>query len=390
MKILFITSMYVPDTSSGPSNAIRNYCTELVKRGHDVTIYTTDRFSKNKRVGTFRAEVDNVAVYYFRNLSNILAWRFKRLTPLKLRGYLRNNISKFDVTVIAETRSTLALLGYYYCRKFNMPYVFTAFGSLPRRNEGVKTLYDLFFVNPMIRNAKALLAQTEHEKHVYRQFGASDDQIVLLPLPVDNSSFKNLRPGQFRSKYNIPEDRKILLFVGRFNKHKGIEYLLELFGRCLDKMKNLTLVIAGRDDGYLDEINSLIRELNLSDNLILIDDGLYGDEKSDAYADADIFLITSCIFEETSMASLEACACGTAVAMTEQVWIPYALNYNAGIKLTLDLIEDTDSLLKVLATDHSLAEMGLNARRMIKEQHDVPVVGKQLEQTIRNATAKGE
>ena len=389
MKILFITSMYVPDTSSGPSNAIRNYCTELVKRGHDVTIYTTDRFSKNKRVGTFRAEVDNVAVYYFRNLSNILAWRFKRFLPLGLRDHLCKTIATFDVVVIVETRSTVSLLGYLYCRKFNVPYVFTAFGSLPRRREGVKTIYDFFFVKPMIRGAKALLAQTNHEMDVYREFGGFGEQVILLPLPLDISIFQNVNFGRFKAKYSIPEKNKMLLFVGRFNKHKGIDYLLKLFSQCHKTIKNLTLVIAGRDDGCLAQIHSLIKELHLDDHVVLIDQGLYGEEKADAYADADMFLITSVNFEETSMASLEACACGTSIALTDKVWIPHLLEYNAGIRLSLELAQDTASLREVLSTDHVLAKMGSNARRLVQEHYDVPVVGKQLDQVIRNAIVKG-
>lgn len=389
VKILFITAMYVPGASSGPSNAVRNYCTELVRSGHDVTIYATDRYSKEERAGTFRVKTDGVAVYYFRNLSNTLAWHFKRFTPLGLRGYLRKTIATFDVVVIVETRSTVSLLGYHYCRKFNVPYVFTAFGSLPRRKEGLKTIYDFFFVNPMIRYAKALLAQTEHEMDVYKQFGGSDEQLVLLPLPLDISIFQEVNSGRFKTKHGIPEKHKMLLFVGRFNKHKGIDYLLRLFSRCLETIKNLTLVIAGRDDGYLDQIRSAIKELRLGDHVVLIDQGLYGEEKADAYADADMFIITSVHFEETSMASLEACACGTAVALTENVWISHLLEYNAGIRLSQELAQDTASLRQVLTAKHVLVEMGSNARRLVQEHYDVPVVGEQLEKVIRTALAKG-
>ena len=389
-RILVVTGAFTPGLSSGPSNVVFSYCKELVKRGYAIAVYTTNRFSKDKTIKSFYSEIEGIKVYYFKNFSNKLAWKYKRYLPIGMKSCIKRNITNFNLVIIVETRHTSALLSYYYCRKYNVPYIFTALGSLPRRSEGIKTTYDRFFVYPMIRNAGALLAQTEHEKDVYKQFKATDEKIVLLPLPIDVSKYCNLPPsGAFRHKYRIPDNRKLLVFLGRFHESKGFDYLLILFANCYRKDKHLMLVIAGRDDGYLQGIKRLVADFQLEESVLLIKEGLYGEDKINAYIDADMFIITSKIFEETSMASLEACACFTPVAVSEKISIPYIEKYNAGIILKYNINDDMDNILRV-AGDKSVSNlMGKNARRMIEEKFDIYTVVNRLETVINSICLKG-
>ena len=54
------------------------------------------------------------------------------------------------------------------------------------------------------------------------------DKIVLISaLSFDVEEFSQLPPlGRFRTKYNI-EDKQIVLFLGRINWIKGLNFLVE-------------------------------------------------------------------------------------------------------------------------------------------------------------------
>ena len=71
MKILqVINAYYPPYVSGGAAFAAHNICKALMKRGHEVTVYTTNILSRD-RLFTPKQNpivVDGVKVYYFSNL----------------------------------------------------------------------------------------------------------------------------------------------------------------------------------------------------------------------------------------------------------------------------------------------------------------------------------
>ena len=70
------------------------------------------------------------------------------------------------------------------------------------------------------------------------------------------------------------------------------------------------LVVVGRDDGFKAEMDRLVHYLGLGPQFHFAG-ALYGRDALPVYVDADLFCITPTHFEETSLAALTACACGT-------------------------------------------------------------------------------
>ena len=81
------------------------------------------------------------------------------------------------------------------------------------------------------------------------------------------------------------------------------------------------LAVVGRDDGQLDELRSRFAPL-FAAGAVRFAGPLYGSDRFAAYGDADVFCLTPRHWEETSVAALEAAACGTPVVVTEQSEIP--------------------------------------------------------------------
>ena len=66
------------------------------------------------------------------------------------------------------------------------------------------------------------------------------------------------------------ENKKIILFFGRINKIKGLDFQIKAYDHLINKMNyhNSVFVIVGPDDGYLDEAKRLVNSLKLSKSII--------------------------------------------------------------------------------------------------------------------------
>jgi glycosyltransferase involved in cell wall biosynthesis len=102
---------------------------------------------------------------------------------------------------------------------------------------------------------------------------------------------------------------------------------------------------------------------------------LYGDERFEAYVDADVFCLTPRHWEETSVASLEAAACGTPVVVTEQAELPGLAPETGGFVVSLDP-PAVRAAVEAALDDRG---MGERARRHVLAQHGRDAVVDQLE-----------
>ena len=91
---------------------------ELVRRGHEVTVFTTDAYDAKSRLVYERNPVhmDGFTVYHFRNLSNHLA--HKNLSIAPTMGFaLRKHIESLDLIHIREYFSVQTVLAHHYATK---------------------------------------------------------------------------------------------------------------------------------------------------------------------------------------------------------------------------------------------------------------------------------
>jgi glycosyltransferase involved in cell wall biosynthesis len=226
----------------------------------------------------------------------------------------------------------------------------------------------------MLATASLLLAQTDHEAQLLADFGGSPDAIHLLPLPLDVAAVEaGARHGTLRRLTGTGERQRIILFLGRIHWLKGLDVLIESVEPLLGK-ENI-LVVVGRDDGQWVELARRY-EGALAAGTIRFVGPMYGDDRFGAYADADVFCLTPRHWEETSVAALEAAACGTAVVVTEQSDIPGLAASGGGFVVPLQ--HDAIRAAVESALRRS-AEMGERARAHVRSQHDKSAVVERLE-----------
>ena len=283
MKILQAVPFFSP--VHGGSAIVSYYLSrELAKREHEVTIFTSDCKLSQEWVESLH----QVKIYPFKTRLN---WAKFYVTPSMMKN-TEEKIKYFDVIHMHNYRSFQNLVLHHYARKYSVPYVLQAHGSLPRimAKQRLKWIYDVLFGYRLLKDASKVIALSPLEAEQYRDMGVPGEKIEVIPNGIDLSEYADLPPkGSFKKKFSIGDDKKIVLYLGRIHKTKGIDFLVKAYAHLVRRMnfKDAVLVIAGPDDGYLSELRQLVSNLKIADK-VLFTGMLSEKEKTSAYVDSNV------------------------------------------------------------------------------------------------------
>ncbi len=308
MKILHVFGLFSLSHGGGTVDLIYKLARAQIRRGHEVTIYTSNHALDQKYVDS----LEGVNIYPFRSIVNMPGFYF---TP-KLIPEVKRNLKIFDIIHLHSQRCFQNIVIHYYSHKYGIPYIIDAHGSTPyTKKASLKKLFDIFFGNKIIRDCSRFIAESEIGVNEYKELGIEQDKIALIPPPFPVEDFVNLpEQGFFRRNYNIKQ-KHIIMFLGRIHWIKGIDFLVKSFYELTKRRDDTILVIVGPDDGYLKDLNNIIKKLDIK-NRVLFTGFLEGMEKLSALVDASLVIQTS-RYEQGAWAPFEAVLCGTPIVVTE-------------------------------------------------------------------------
>ena len=88
-----------------------------------------------------------------------------------------------------------------------------------------------------------------------------EEKIAIIPNGIDLSEYVNLPPkGLFKKKLALDDNEKLVLYLGRVHRIKGVDFLVRAFADVVGKLGDVRLVIVGPDDGFLGELHPEILE----------------------------------------------------------------------------------------------------------------------------------
>lgn len=378
MKILQMIPVFYPAFAYGGTvSAALNISKELVNRGHEVTVFTSDTIDKSTRQTIPYLEYEGIKIHYFRNLSNRMAWNRYIFNPGMIRA-LQNNIRNFDVVHLHGARNFQNIVAVHYANKSKIPYVLQAHGSLPTETKGlIKKIYDKAWGYKTIEGASSLFALTQTEADQYRRLGGDASKLKIIPNGIDLTQFTHLPlRGTFREKNGLSKNDLILLFLGRINIIKGIDLLVEAYCKLIKEIPNLRLVITGPDDNFLSTINDQLQELQPSVAPIFTGP-LYGSDKIEAYVDADVYVLPS-RYEAFPNTVLEAWACGVPVIVTDGCAIADIVK-NAGLVSRIDADDIKNQIKSILIDDESRKYIGLAGKNLCSERFSITSIVNMME-----------
>jgi len=201
-----------------------------------------------------------------------------------------------------------------------IPNVIAPHGALEKwalkKSQWKKRIAFTLYERENLFNASCLHATGENEITDFRDFGLSNPIAFIpngIPLVWLNSHGDR---EVFRRQFDIPTDKKILLFLSRITPKKGIPMLLEALQRIRKAFSEWHFVIAGVDEfGHQDEVKNIVHNRGL-DRTVTFVGPLFGQIKRDAFSAADLFILPS-YSEGAPIVILEALAAGVPVLATK-------------------------------------------------------------------------
>jgi glycosyltransferase involved in cell wall biosynthesis len=269
MRILII-SPHIPPRHCGVADNIAIQVRELAKRGYKISILTG---IENAEIATLNGNADILPL--------ITKWDFRAYRGIK--------------RAIKVTKPDIIHIHYQitmYNRKAFITIVPFLIKTFRKEIKIVTTLHDLnppyLFPKAGVLRKKLVLFLAKHSDAVivsnkldYQELSTKLSQRVLeriYLIPVGSNLFLKKIPNAKKTEIGFKDEEFIMAFLGFVAPDKGIETLLEAFGKLKKEYDNLKLLIIGGKgyskgnfNSYLQKLDSIIATYAMKNDVIFTD-----------------------------------------------------------------------------------------------------------------------
>lgn len=263
------------------------------------------------------------------------------------------NLPKPDLVILHQVYTFSTILGYWYARRNNIPYVVMPHGSLTNYHESdtaiIKTLAKWFGMSKILQDAGSIVVTSEIEKADLNLSLKIKSNIIGYGVER-LSSLKGRETGLINSNENIR-----IIFNGRFHKKKNLDLILKALPKILKAYPGLILDILG--DGTKNEVKRvehLITTLSLGKNVEM--HGWVNSGRIQELLANSRLLILPSENENFAIVVAEALGAGVPCVVSKYVGLANVIQkYGAGeVIVELNPNPIADGILKVLQGDQSI------------------------------------
>jgi len=339
---------------------------ELARATGQTGRYTNSLLHFTPQTGVITGENSSVRLLHrsCRNLEPML--------PTRTRAFLREAVNQTDVLQVHGIwtgHSSASMDLAQQCRK---PFIVSAHGMLDgwalRHKRWKKLPYAALFERPKISRATCLRALTKVEAENYRAFG------LMLPvaiIPNGIAAPDTVSASEFFDLYPFLKGKKILLFLGRLHKKKGVHLLVKAWNIVSSQIPDAQLVLAGPDDGALDA--AVTTESSITKCGMLT-----GSLKWSALAAAAGFVLPS-FSEGLSMATLEALWMRLPVLITRECNFREIEKLECTFLIRPTVSSIADGLISLLSRPaNELRARGELGSTFVRANHAWPLIGQKM------------
>ncbi len=348
MKILHIISDW---KWTGPAEPVVNLCSELKKRGHDVTLAIAKTPSGNQPHLKEKALLKDVQLHEGLSL--------KRRTGIgavkdlfKLRDYIKNN--DFDIIHCHLTHDhALAVLAMRGMDGIKL--VRTSHKGVPLKN----VIGSRF----LMRYTDGLITVSEQARLIdARSFSLPPERVCAIQNAIDLERFApRPRNPEVMKSLGIGEDDIVVGIVARLQRHRRFGVFLKAIKLASEKIPNLKAVVVGRGTYQEEVMVKPVKEIGLEKTVILA-----GYRKGDyldvlARFDMKVFLVPGS--DGSCRAVRELMAMGKPIIAAKRGMLPEIVDDGVNGVIIDDTPENLAIAIVKLAKDREKREqMGVESR----------------------------
>lgn len=264
MKILLVSDTY-ENQICGVSSSIDTLKEELINRGHDVRVLLLSKDNKSRKInndyliGSFSMRlIDFRQSYKFNDglIDEIILWN-----P--------------DIVHI-QTEWYAGRVGRKIAKNSNAPYINTNHTSWEDFTIGlipisfIRKLISKKLLTTCYRDSSAIVVLSDKMIHHLNDLHITLPT-YLIPTGVDIDNFNQDLPYEestsLKSKLNLKNDSKILVFIGRVALEKNLDELIGFLPDLVLQDSDIRLLIVG-EGPHLSHLKNKVRNLGMEDHVI--------------------------------------------------------------------------------------------------------------------------
>ncbi|MDU6365065.1 MAG: glycosyltransferase family 4 protein [Clostridium sp.] len=287
-------------------------------------------------------------------------------------GYINkgifNLVNNNDVIIIGGYEQPTYIFISILCKLLKKKYIISFDGISTNRLSDCESKLKKTIKNIVIKNASFILGNGEVSKIYFNEvFNYPIKKIYNQYLTVDgeliNTLYKEKEKNrvEFRNKYGIKFNEKVLMYTGRLIDIKNLDSII----RAISTLKKLdiTLVVVGGGD-LEDRLNQLAAELNIK---IIITGFISNQEELfKHYFLADAFILSS-LYEPWGLVVNEAMFAGLPVIVSSICGCSLDLVKNNGYIINPYDLDDIKNKINRLLYEDDIDYMGRKSREIINE-----------------------
>jgi glycosyltransferase involved in cell wall biosynthesis len=351
MKILIISDNYPSEQHPTNGVFVYNLVQQFAKLGHEVIVIApfqlVPRKIKFKKV-VYGNELAKVYRPLFTSLSTKQIGSFNTYTIARkiqvnaIQRIIKKNKIEFDVVYCHFIKN--ALLGVEALEKYNKPFI-AAVGE-NRNIQLVQKWYNKNTYTKFFNKIDGFIAVSEMIKEKLIDMKVSQDKIIVEPNGVDfEVYYKRENIKELREKYNLPQNKTLVMFLGHFIENKGPLRLV----KAAEGIENIGLVMVG-EGKQNPESTDIVFKQKVPRSCV-----------PELLSASDIFVLPT-QHEGSSNAIIEAMACGLPIISSDIPEIRVQCTSDFSILVDPNNISQIRSALDKLTGDEELRnKMSLNA-----------------------------
>lgn len=382
MKIIQVVQRYYP-ALGGAENQVKSISEELVKRGHEVFVVTSNSVSvldvptllhplrrKKSNIEGF-ADIGGVKVHRYNALFRF--YGFLATTPMRKLFTI-----KADIIHAYSFYVTTTLAAMVAARWRSTPFLLTAndaavspYGSLIKKASA--DFYNNIFGKGLLALCAKIVAVSQANADDLFRLGADRRKVSIIPNGIQMERFLNGR------KLRIIRDNPLILYVGRVSEDKGLGSLIKAVPLVLKDFPRAKFLIVGEDYGYLSRLKALVRKSGVEKSVALL--GRLSDEELvRVYKKADAFVLPSEL-EAFGIVVIEAMASGLPVVVSNVGGMKNIVH--DGVNGLLFEVGNSkqlaEKIISLFNDEHLRVKLAENGRKTVLENYSIEKVVDKLE-----------
>ena len=180
-----------------------------------------------------------------------------------LKGILDNY--KYDLIQALDDSQITTVFVSSYCKKRNIKFVLWQgmYENYPEKYKRlIQYVFDWTLLKILRKNTSYSIAKTSAAANYLKNKKFVDAEVIPVGLEVSN--FLGGEDVDYRNRYKIEDEQKILLYVGKVEERRNPLFCMELYRELKKKHKEWRLIYVGKGP-MLEEVHKYVEDNNIQE-----------------------------------------------------------------------------------------------------------------------------